>query len=147
MNQPEVHEHAATKRDSLDDDGLAHLLSRYLWFICKLHFNELPFRYVFARLDGTTSGPKSFNGTTEKQLTRCEKQAVVKFEPISSKEILVTKSDIRKDQLYLLEIVQAMQTGECSGDLAAKDLGPSYHSRWLTCANSILRPYVSQTGN
>ncbi|KAF2897989.1 hypothetical protein ILUMI_08186, partial [Ignelater luminosus] len=45
------------------------------------------------------------------------------------------------------EIVQAVQTGECSGDLAAKDLGPFCYSRWLTCENHILRLYVSQTGN
>ncbi|KAF2891325.1 hypothetical protein ILUMI_14848, partial [Ignelater luminosus] len=55
-----------------------------------------------------------------KQLTGCKKLAVVKFEPIPSKKILVTKTDLRKDQLYLQEIVQAMQTRECSGCLAAK---------------------------
>ncbi|KAF2881631.1 hypothetical protein ILUMI_24543 [Ignelater luminosus] len=58
-----------------------------------------------------------------KQLTGCEKLAVVKFEPIPFEEIPVTKTDLRKDQLYPLKIVQAEQTGECSGDLTAKDLG------------------------
>ncbi|KAF2904927.1 hypothetical protein ILUMI_01248 [Ignelater luminosus] len=59
-----------------------------------------------------------------KQLTGCEKLAVVKFKPIPFEEILATKTDLSKDQLYLLKIVQAVQTGECSGNLAAKDPGP-----------------------
>ncbi len=32
------------------------------WAICLLHFNELPFRYLFHHLDGVTTGPKSFSG-------------------------------------------------------------------------------------
>ncbi|KAF2888928.1 hypothetical protein ILUMI_17245, partial [Ignelater luminosus] len=90
--------------------------------------------FLFARLDGTTSGSRSFNGPIEKQSTGCEKLAAVKFELIPSEEILVTETDLSKDQLYLLQIVQAVQTGECSGDLGAKDPGPLCHS----CDDSLL---------
>lgn len=32
------------------------------WRICLLHFNELPFRYIFQHIDGAITGPKSFSG-------------------------------------------------------------------------------------
>lgn len=37
------------------------------WFICMLHLNELPFRHLFIKLDGTTTGPYSFNGPLGKK--------------------------------------------------------------------------------
>ena len=32
------------------------------WFVCMLHWNELPLRNILATIDGKTSGPKCFNG-------------------------------------------------------------------------------------
>jgi len=32
------------------------------WLICMLHLNELPFREVFSKVDGVTSGPRGFHG-------------------------------------------------------------------------------------
>lgn len=33
------------------------------WLICLLHFNELPFRHLFQKIDGSvTTGPKSTTG-------------------------------------------------------------------------------------
>ncbi|KAF2895065.1 hypothetical protein ILUMI_11110 [Ignelater luminosus] len=49
------------------------------WFVCILHFNELPLRHLFAQFDETKSGPKSFNGAIRKQLTGCEKLVVSKI--------------------------------------------------------------------
>jgi len=31
-------------------------------FVCMLHANELPLRYLFEQLDGLTTGPKSYSG-------------------------------------------------------------------------------------
>lgn len=114
------------------------------WFICLLHFNELPYRHLLEHLDGTTTGPASFSGPIGKQLPGCEKLPVVDFEPIQSEVIDITKSNLSKDQQYLLDIVRAVNTGICNPDLAAKDPGPISLSRWLTCANRVLRLYVSQ---
>lgn len=113
------------------------------WFICLLHCNELPFRHLLEHLDGVTTGPSSFAGVIGKQLSDCEKLPIVTFEKITSEEIYITKDDLSKDQKYLLDIVQAIQKGECPPDLALKDPGPMSHSRWLTCANRVLRLYVS----
>lgn len=116
------------------------------WFICLLHFNELPYRHLFEHLDGTTTGPASFSGPIGKRLPGCEKLPVVDFEPIQLEEVIdITESNLSKDQQYLLDIVRAVNTGICNPDLAAKDPGPISHSRWLTCANRVLRLYVSQS--
>lgn len=115
------------------------------WFICLLHFNELPFRHLFEYLDGETTGPASFCGEIGKQLPGCDKLRVVHFETIESEEINITKTDLSKDQQYLLDIVKAIQTGDCAPDLAVKDPGPLSHSRWLTCANRVLGLFISQT--
>lgn len=115
------------------------------WFICLLHFNELPFKHLFEHLDGETTGPSSFSGKIGKLLPGCEKLPVQNFEAIESEEISVNKADLSKDQQYLLDIVRAIQTGHCPPDLAVRNPGPLCHSRWLTCANRVLRLFISQT--
>ena len=54
---------------------------RLQWFICQLHFNELPFRALFLNLDGQADGPNSFSGPIGKQLKNCETKPIlaVKF--------------------------------------------------------------------
>ncbi|GBN63892.1 hypothetical protein AVEN_93296-1 [Araneus ventricosus] len=52
------------------------------WFICLLHFNELPFKHLNEYLDGETTGPASFSGKIGKQLTNCEKLPIINFEEI-----------------------------------------------------------------
>ncbi|GBM27866.1 hypothetical protein AVEN_66414-1 [Araneus ventricosus] len=44
--------------------------------------NELPLRHLFAHVDGTTTGPRSFTGEIGKSLAVCEKLPVVSFTPI-----------------------------------------------------------------
>ena len=39
---------------------------------CDLHQNKLPFRAIFKKLDGVTTGPQSFSGTLGK---KCKKNA------------------------------------------------------------------------
>lgn len=114
------------------------------WFVCLLHFNELPFRHLFESVDGDTSGPTSFSGKIGKHLVDCEKRSVANFEMITGEDLDITKTDLSKDQQYLLDIYQAVKTGECPSDLAVKNPGPLSHSRWLTCANRTLRLYISE---
>lgn len=45
----------------------------------------------------------------------------------------------------LLDIVKTVNTGICNPELSAMDPGRISHSRWLTCANRVLRLYVYQT--
>ncbi|KAL4718870.1 hypothetical protein ACJJTC_004989 [Scirpophaga incertulas] len=56
----------------------------------------------------------------------------------------MTKKTLSKDQKYLLEISEAIKSGECPKDLSIRDPGPLSHSRWLTTANRALRLYISQ---
>ncbi|GBL84599.1 hypothetical protein AVEN_191065-1 [Araneus ventricosus] len=109
------------------------------WFICLLHFKELPFKYLFEYLDGETTGPASFSGKMGKHLTNCEKLPILNFEATELVEININKTDLSKDQQYLLDIVRAIQTGKCAQDMAVRDPGPLSHSRWLTCAIRVLR--------
>ena len=62
---------------------------------------------------------------------------------VISGDINVTKTYLSKDQQYLLNIYRTIKTGKCMPDPAVKDPGPHSNSRWLTCANRILRLYIS----
>lgn len=53
------------------------------WLVCLLHFNELPLRAFFQYLDGKTLGPSQYSGPIGKLLQGCEKEPVVKFDPVS----------------------------------------------------------------
>ena len=53
--------------------GVFRLLEEYFkksmhCFVCLLHTNELPLRYLLVHLDGVTHGPNSFSGASGKQL-------------------------------------------------------------------------------
>lgn len=56
------------------DAGILRLLEVRLqkplhWFVCLLHFNELPFRHLFAKIDSSVStGPKSATGAITKAI-------------------------------------------------------------------------------
>ena len=93
-------------------------------FICLYHCNELPFRYIFDHLDGSTSGPKTFNGDIGRQIGEdLTELQVMEFKRIRGK---VEKppcsviSKLSKDQKYLLDIALACQTGQ-SAFLTKKD--------------------------
>ena len=122
-------------------------------FICLYHCNELPFRHIFDHLDGSTSGPKTFNGDIGWQIGEdLTELQVVEFKRIHGK---VEKppysviSKLSKDQKYLLAMALACQTGQSAFltkkglALAKRSPGCLNHSRWLTWANRILRLYVS----
>jgi hypothetical protein len=114
------------------------------WFVCLLHANELPLRHLVCFLDGVTSGPNSFTGMIGKALFDWNKP-VIKFETMDTRDdVLVgTYDDLSTDQSYLLDIIRAVNTGEVSDALAARQPGKMNHARWLTLASRILRLYIS----
>jgi len=63
------------------------MLGRVLQLIvCLLHHCELPFRHLFVKLDGTTTGPDSFSGPIGKLIAGglYLNQFSVKIAPIQS---------------------------------------------------------------
>ena len=113
------------------------------WCICLLHMNELPLRHLVKKLDGDTTGPKSFTGSLGKQLVSCESLPIVDFSAVPSETLCVTTEILSTDQLYLLKIFNAVRTGSVDQSLSVRDPGNISHSRWLTTANRFLRLYVS----
>ncbi|GBM43342.1 hypothetical protein AVEN_166089-1 [Araneus ventricosus] len=90
-----------------------------------------------------TNSPKSYSGNFGKALLTCETLPVTTFEIIDGELPTTDRRDLSKDQMYLLEISQALRLGNCSDDLARRSPGTLSHSRWLTTANRVLRLYVS----
>ena len=102
---------------------LKHFLNHPVhWAICQLHLNELPLRRLFVKLDGATSGAKSFTGSIGKRLTQCHLHSVKDFAPISQSTVLlvIDLNNLSNDQSYLYQIVSSIQNGSVSSDLAAK---------------------------
>jgi len=100
---------------------------------------------LFLSIDGVTDGPNSFSGPIGKELKNCENKPVVKFKAIDCILPDVDKKDLSQDQKYLLNISEAIKSGYCSYDLSCREPGTLNHARWLTCANRILRYYISTT--
>lgn len=114
------------------------------WLICLLHANELPLRHLMQKLDGGTQGPDVFSGIIGKALKTCEQLPVVQYSAIMFENCpALDGADLSTDQQYLLDMCQAISTGQCSPDLALHKPGPIVHSRWLTTANRLLRLYVA----
>ncbi|KAL4718111.1 hypothetical protein ACJJTC_005692 [Scirpophaga incertulas] len=128
--------------------GIIRLLEKQLnkplqWIICLLHMNELPLRHLFFHLDGSTSGPKSYNGPLGKALENCEELPVIKYKIIEGDMLPEMPNDLSTDQKYLHRIVSAIITGTFPDDLGHKSPGKLSHARWLTRANRLLRLYVA----
>ncbi|GBM04569.1 hypothetical protein AVEN_93970-1 [Araneus ventricosus] len=106
------------------------ILNRPLqWFLCQLHANELPLRHLFAHVDGTTTGPRSFTDEIGKSLAGCEKLPAISFTTIECTLYEVTnKKDLSTDQLYLMEICVAINYGHCRESLSKRNPGKVYHS-------------------
>jgi hypothetical protein len=120
-----------------------HLSRPLQWLVCQLHANELPLRHLIEKLDGKTSGPRGFVGPIGKQLQKCETLPIANFQPIKVDIPFVDINDLSTDQKYLIDIHQAVSSGECNPDLSRRNPGKMAHSRWLTTANRILRLYVA----
>lgn len=117
------------------------------WVICMLHLNELPLRALITKLDGATSGSKSYSGEIGKRLTNCEilntvKFVTLKFEP-NVPNLSSISNTLSSDQKYLFDMCTAISKGFVSEKLALRSPGALNHSRWTTTANRCLRLYVS----
>lgn len=80
--------------------------------MCLLHFNELPLRHLFCKLDGVTSGPRSFTGIIGKCLIGCEDLPVVNFNSIQSDVPILNVEEVQElstDQKYLFEICRLLK--------------------------------------
>lgn len=117
------------------------------WDICLLHFNELPLRELFNRLDGVTLGPRQFSGPIGKMLVGCKLRPIKSFTPIFSDDLPILQEEVFKelstDQQYLYKICHAIQSGKVDTSLANMKPGPMVFSRFVTTACRVLRYYVS----
>ena len=104
----------------------------------------MAFRHLINPVDGKTSGPATFTGPIGSKLCDCDKQAVSDFSAIPSEVITLDSTELSTDQQYLLQIYNAVSSGECPNELALKNPGKMHHARWLTTANRILRLCVSE---
>ena len=128
---------------------LEDLLERKLHLLgCGLHLNELPFRSLFKHLDGTTSGPRSFNGMLGQACS-----SDIWLEPISQYQkvegetstIVLSEAvlkDLSMDQRLLYDYACAIESGSLELSLARKHIGPHNHPRWLTLATRLMCLYT-----
>lgn len=142
------------------------------WFVCLLHFNELPFRHLFEQIDkSVTSGPRTATGVIAKLIEANENKPVrtlyfycfysffsfdFLFHSIMQVANFVTIPLVAEfmppgidnfvlstDEKYLYEIATAVSTGVCSTTLANKKPGDVHHARWLTKTSRVLREYIA----
>jgi hypothetical protein len=101
------------------------------WFICLLHFNELPLRHLFIHLDGKTTGPHGYKGHIGKQLENCHILPTVEFEPVDNNLPTMSHHEVElsSDQQYLLKIVLAITEGDIEKSLAKITPGKMSHAR------------------
>ncbi|GBN61205.1 hypothetical protein AVEN_71520-1 [Araneus ventricosus] len=67
------------------------------------------------------------------------KNSVVDYEPIDCSIPDIDRNLLTKDQQYLFDISNAITLGHCPEDLANRDPGPLFPSRWITAVNRLLR--------
>ena len=110
------------------------------WFICLLYINELPLRHLFSYLDGPTTGPRAFSGTIGKALQTCDKNPVVRCEPIEAREPLrsIAVDDLSTDQKYLYAVCLAVTSGQFHDDLV-QCFSTFFQPRNTWCIQKILR--------
>ncbi|GBM23704.1 hypothetical protein AVEN_257620-1 [Araneus ventricosus] len=83
-------------------------------------------------------------GPIGQQLNCYEKLPVFDYEPIDCSIPDIDRNLLSKVQ-YLLDILNAITLGHCPEDLANREPGLLFHSRWLTAANRVLRLYISSS--
>ena len=117
-----------------------------LLLVCQLHGNELPLRHLFIKLDGATSGPKSFDGPIGKMVQKdVHLLDVQPFKPIDSSltnfDEKVVK-DLSRDQNLLYRYTRAIADGTLESSLITQLPGPVDHARWLTLSIRLLILYT-----
>ncbi|GBO11657.1 hypothetical protein AVEN_86797-1 [Araneus ventricosus] len=72
-----------------------------------------------------------------------QKLPAILFTPIECTLCEMTnKKDLSTDQLYLMEICEAINCGHCRESLSKRNPGKVSYSRWPTTVNRILRLYM-----
>lgn len=103
------------------------------WMVCQLHSNELNLRHLFMRLDGATSGPRSFSGPLGKACARdVSTREVVVFDAVPGHTDIIADNvlqQLSRDQEYLYLMTIAVQSGHVSERLARRRIGPLNHAR------------------
>ena len=109
--------------------------------------NELPMRKIFVDIDGPSGGPNIYFGDIGVQLQKCQLLSVVNIHKISIdneyRNELVSNKDLSSDQMYLRDMILAIDSGNVSDSLARRSPGKLGYARWLTTGNIILRTYLS----
>ncbi|XP_073811852.1 uncharacterized protein [Musca autumnalis] len=134
--------------------GILRLIERYVnrpihWFICLLHFNELPFRHLYNTVEkSVTTGPTKSTGSLAQMIDVSHTlQVIENFQVIPLEHIPTMSADaenqLSTDVKYLYQIAQAVSSGSCSINLANIKPGPVGHSRWITKASRLLRLYIA----
>ena len=115
------------------------------WFICLLHFNELPLRHLVQLLDGPTSSAEILTGELGSKLPNVLDFPIVKFKPIKIPNVINISNlnDLSTDQKYLYDMLMAIGNGSVSRELEKRNPGKTHKARWLTTANRLLRLYVA----
>lgn len=118
------------------------------WFICLLHANELPLKTLITKLDGGTTGTKSFSGPIGKAIANVDDSSIVNFKNFSNVDPLPQLPDdvfkkLSNDQKYLHKIVNALISGNFSQALSQLKIGELNHSRWITTASRICKLYAT----
>ena len=78
------------------------LIKPLQWYICLLHFNELPLKHFIRALYGVATGPKSFCGSITNDLQNFDDLPVLdQYETIESDFPEVDRNLLSSDQKYL----------------------------------------------
>ena len=114
-----------------------------------MHTNKLPLRNLISQLDGPTTCLRALSCAPGKSLQTCNKNPVVLFEPIESREPLqsVDVDDLSSDQNHLDDVYLAVTSGYFLDVLEYGYLSNMCHSCWLTLANRVLRLYASTSAS
>ena len=114
---------------------------------CLCHILELPYRTVRIKLDGTTTGPNSFDGPIGK---KCQedvwKMKVVRFKPVHSTTVNFPEDvlkELSRDLKLLALLSNIVSTGIVNDKVVTSVIGPLCHSRWNTDCARVLRVYIS----
>ena len=128
---------------------LERLLGRPLSrVVCLNHQSELPYRALFRKLDGETTGPSSFSGPIGRMLAGPVHQLpLAQFPPLPGAELPTLPPDVvsglSKDLRLLVECATAVASGDGTA-VAHRKHGPVNMARWHTAQSRLLRVFMAE---
>ena len=120
----------------------------YFWDVCMLHLLELPFKALFAELDGGTLSGDKYKGPIGKQFNKDSYPPAVAFQKVPGKVPIVGDDlyeSFNKDMRLLYDLAHAVQSGpgQYPTEVMARKVGKVHQARWYNRGSVILRIYVS----